>query len=75
MSKSKPKFLRNIYLEKDKKGNMLFTFTDQELKILGVKPGEMVNFKVIEGKVYISKPTVRPKVKKVTKKANKKNGQ
>ena len=49
------KFLRTAHLEENKDGDLVLTFTEQELKILGVRPGDLLNFKVIDGKILIKK--------------------
>ena len=58
------KFLRNAFLEEDANGDLFFTFSPEELKILGVKPGDMIDFKIIDGAVHLSKVKTKPKAKK-----------
>ena len=49
------KFLRTTHLEENKDGDLVLTFTEQELKILGVAPGDLLNVKVVDGKILIKK--------------------
>lgn len=65
--KPKGKYLRNTFLEEDKNGDLVLTFTPQELKILGVKQGEMVDFKIINGCLQIKKATSKSDPKMTSK--------
>ena len=53
--KPKPRFLRTFKLEEDDNGDLLLTFTPEELKILGVKEGDLVDFKIVNGQIHIKK--------------------
>lgn len=69
------KFLRTVTLKENNKGELILTFTPQELKIMGVAPGEWVDFEVINGTLHIkrAKGPIDPKMaSKVTKMPKKK---
>jgi formylmethanofuran dehydrogenase subunit D len=61
----KGKLLRTFKLEEDDSGELYLTFTPQELKILGVKEGDLVDFKIVNGQIEIKKV---PKAKESKKK-------
>jgi hypothetical protein len=65
--KPKGRYLRNTYLEEDANGDLILTFTPQELKILGVKEGEMVDFELINGCLHIKKATSKSNPKMTSK--------
>jgi hypothetical protein len=79
---------RLTYLQQNKRGDLFLTFTASELKLLGVHEGDMVDFKLVDGQIHITKvpkseepkadPKMTSRIEKVknikTKKKAKKNG-
>jgi hypothetical protein len=69
---------RTAFLEEDKNGDLVFTFSAEELKLLGVKEGEWVDFRVVNGTLHIKKasskrnPKMSSKIIKAPKIAMKK---
>lgn len=58
---------RMVNLQEDKNGDLILTFTAAELKILGVKHGEMVDFEIIDGGLHIKKATSKSNPKMTSK--------